>query len=65
MQASADYGLKWHKERVIPCNRAVCEFLDLVVTNAPPPAGVAAAMGSAGVTQHVSAGGPVAEGLGG
>jgi integrase len=28
VQASADYGLKWHKERVIPCNRAVCEFLD-------------------------------------
>lgn len=41
------------------------EFLDLVVTNAPPPPEVAAAMASAGVTLHVSAGALMAEGLGG
>jgi DeoR family glycerol-3-phosphate regulon repressor len=41
------------------------EFLDLVVTNAPPPPEVAAAMASAGVTLHISAGAPMAEGSGG
>jgi hypothetical protein len=41
------------------------EFLDLVVTNAPPPPEVAAAMASAGVTLHVSAGALMTEGLGG
>jgi DeoR/GlpR family transcriptional regulator of sugar metabolism len=39
------------------------EFLDLVVTDAPPPPEVAAAMASAGVTLQLCTGSHSAEGL--